>query len=253
MMGGALGAIASHWLPVGDASLWALVGMAAIMGGTMRSPFTSVVFALELTDDFHTLPVLFIGTIAALGVTVLLMRRSILTEKIARRGHHVSREYSVDQFELLRVHEVMDVEAPTVSADTTVRELAERIARHDPKVSRRQAVLILDEAGKLAGIVTRGDLLHALRESGPETKVIDAGKQDLVITYPDEQLGAAVSRMLANEIGRLPVVDRADPKRLLGYLGRTNVVEARYRVDEEEYLREPGLLAGGAKPVLQQR
>ena len=76
-----------------DASLWALVGMAAIMGGTMRSPFTAVIFALELTDDIHALPVLFVGAICALGVTVLVMRRSILTEKIARRGRIVPMEY----------------------------------------------------------------------------------------------------------------------------------------------------------------
>jgi H+/Cl- antiporter ClcA len=112
MMGGALGAIVSHWIPTGDASLWAMVGMAAIMGGTMRSPFTGMVFLLELTRDLNALPALMIGSVAALGVTVLLLKRSILTEKLARRGHHVTREYSVDLFHLLRVSEVMDSDPP---------------------------------------------------------------------------------------------------------------------------------------------
>ncbi len=97
IMGGAIGAFAASWIPVGDAGLWALVGMAAMMGGTMRSPLTAMVFAVELTRDFNLFPALMIGSVAALGVTVLLMRRSILTEKLARRGHHLTREYSIDR------------------------------------------------------------------------------------------------------------------------------------------------------------
>ena len=99
IMGGALGAFAGSWIPVGDPGLWALIGMAAMMGGTMRSPLTAMVFAVELTRDFNLFPALLIGSVAALGVTVLLMRRSILTEKLARRGHHITREYSIDPFE----------------------------------------------------------------------------------------------------------------------------------------------------------
>ena len=118
IMGGALGALASHWIPAGDAGLWAMVGMAAIMGGTMRSPFTGMVFLLELTHDLNALPAVMVGSVAALGVTVLLLRRSILTEKIARRGHHITREYSVDLFTLLRVGEVMDKNPPTIPAET---------------------------------------------------------------------------------------------------------------------------------------
>jgi CIC family chloride channel protein len=86
----------------GDPGLWALIGMAAMMGGTMRSPLTAMIFAVELTRDFNLFPALLIGSIAALGVTMLLMRRSILTEKFTRRGHHITREYSIDPFELAR-------------------------------------------------------------------------------------------------------------------------------------------------------
>ena len=103
IIGGALGAFAAGWIPVGDPGLWALVGMAAMMGGTMRSPLTAMVFAVELTRDYNLFPALLIGTVAALAVNVLFMRRSILTEKLARRGHHITREYSIDPFELVRV------------------------------------------------------------------------------------------------------------------------------------------------------
>src|SRR5215472_525897 len=120
IIGGGLGALIGQLAPVGDPGLWAMVGMAGMMGGTMRSPLTGMVFALELSHDLNTLPALLVGCVAALAVTVLLMRRSILTEKLARRGQHITREYSVDLFELMRVNEVMDTAPPVVRDETTI-------------------------------------------------------------------------------------------------------------------------------------
>ena len=96
IMGGALGALESTILPGGSKALWPLVSMAAVLGGTMRSPLTSVIFALELTHDVSSLLPLLIASMIAYAFTVLVMKRSILTEKVARRGYHLSREYSVD-------------------------------------------------------------------------------------------------------------------------------------------------------------
>ena len=110
IIGGALGAGLGQLIPVGDVGLWAMVGMAAIMGGTMRSPLTGMFFMLELTHDFNALPALLCGSVAGLAVTVLLMKRSILTEKLARRGQHIAREYSVDILELMRVGDVMEAD-----------------------------------------------------------------------------------------------------------------------------------------------
>src|SRR3954466_10532276 len=115
MMGGALGAFEARFIPVGDVGLWAIISMAAMMGGTMRSPLTAMIFTLELTHDLNLLPGILLGTIAAHALTVLLLRRSILTEKVARRGFHITREYSVDPLTAMRVEEVMDTEVPTVS------------------------------------------------------------------------------------------------------------------------------------------
>ena len=244
IMGGALGALLSHWLPVGDAGLWAMVGMAAIMGGTMRSPFTGMVFLLELTHDLNALPALMIGSVAALATTVLLLRRSILTEKIARHGHHITREYSVDLFNLLRVGEVMDSDAPTISSRATVLQLSDLIASGDAKLSRRQGTLILDEQGLLVGIITRGDLLRAMSgKAASQTTVLEAGKSNPIVTFADELLHDAIAKMLRHDVGRLPVVDRANPRKVIGYLGRANIVAARSRHLEEEDLRERGLNA----------
>jgi CIC family chloride channel protein len=242
MMGGALGALASGFLPVGDAGLWATVGMAAMMGGTMRSPLTAMVFTLELTNDFNLFPALLVACVASYAVTVLLLRRSILTEKVARRGYHVTREYSVDPLAVLRVGEVMDSNPPTVPGSMKVTELSDLIAHRDPKLTRRQGIPVLDEEGRLAGIITRGDVLRAIEQGADgETTVLDAGTRQLVVAYPDELLHEAVTKMLHYDIGRLPVVTRADPHRLVGYLGRASVMAARLRRLEEEHVREQGL------------
>jgi H+/Cl- antiporter ClcA len=243
MMGGALGALASRYTPIGDAGLWATIGMAAMMGGTMRSPLTAMVFTLELTSDFQLFPALLVSCVAAYAVTVLLLRRSILTEKVARRGYHITREYSVDPLAVLRVGEVMDAEPPFVPASMKVNELSDRIAHRDPRLSRRQGLAVVDDEGKLAGIITRGDVLRAIEQGADgNTTVLDAGTRRLIVAYPDELLGEAVTKMLRNDIGRLPVVTREDPRRLVGYLGRASVMAARLRRLEEEQVREQGIV-----------
>lgn len=247
MMGGAIGALVGLLTGVGDPGLWAMVGMAAIMGGTMRSPLTGMIFILELTHDFHALPALMVGSVSALCVTVLLLRRSILTEKLARRGQHIAREYSVDVFELMRVSDVMDRQPPMVPSDMTVAELTSRIARGEPGLAGRQGTLIVDAAGRLRGIITRGDLMDALQaDPTGSTSVLEAGSSDVARIPPDATLHDAIGLMLKRDIGRLPVVDRNDHDRVVGYLGRADILAARLRRQEEEERREKGPLLGGA-------
>jgi H+/Cl- antiporter ClcA/CBS domain-containing protein len=242
MMGGALGALEAPWIPVGDAGLWSMVSMAAMMGGTMRSPLTAIVFTLELTHDINLLPALLVGCVAAHAMTVLLLRRSILTEKVARRGHHLIREYTVDPFEIHRIEEVMDKNVPVISSTMTVAELSQRISAGDP-VGQRQGTPIVDEKGELAGIITRSDLMKAMEGAHDRVTVLQAGSAKVVVAYPDELLRDAVKRMLEHGIGRLPIVERENPKRLVGYLGRSGVMAARVRMFEEEHLRERGRAA----------
>lgn len=241
IMGGALGALVSPWIPVGTPGLWATVGMAAMMGGTMRSPLTAMVFAVELTRDFNLFPALLTGSVFALLVTVLLMRRSILTEKLDRRGHHITREYSIDPFEFARVREVMQPVGATIPASMTVSALSDRIASGDAAITSRQGTLIVDEHGGLAGIITRGDIVRALRLGDADGLLVtDAGATDLVVTYPDETLHDALTKMLSRDVGRLPVVDPRAPRRILGYLGRAAILSARLRLHDEEHLRQRG-------------
>jgi H+/Cl- antiporter ClcA/CBS domain-containing protein len=244
IMGGSLGAVEAHWLPVGDVGLWAMISMAAMMGGTMRSPLTAVAFMLELTDDIRVLPGLLIACAAAHAVTVLIMRRSILTEKVARRGYHVMREYIVNPLTRVRVGDVMERNAPTIQADQKVDLLFRRLAAHDPVLGRRYAWPLVDESGALVGIVTRGDLVRALeREVDGEVSVLEAGNANLVVTYPDELLEEAVDKMVRHDIGRLPVVERSDQTRLLGYLGRSGIAAGWRFLFEEEQVQDTGWLS----------
>ena len=115
MMGAALGGVEAMFLPNEGAGFWPLISMGAILGGTMRAPFTAILFALELTHDVNVLLPLLVAAMLAHGTTVLLLKRSILTEKVARRGFHLTREYATDPLEVLLVREAMRTEARRAS------------------------------------------------------------------------------------------------------------------------------------------
>ena len=242
LLGGALGSIVSPLIPTGDTSLWVMVGMAAMMGGTMRSPLTAMAFALELTHDLNALPAVFVSSVGAHALTVLVMRRSILTEKVARRGVHLTREYIVNPLEIIRVGEVMDPDVVLVPADTTISALVSGFSRPDSPLSRHHGYLIVDTDRKLRGIITRGDILRM--DGAGDPTVLEAATPDPVVTYPDETLRTAVDKMAMHDIGRLPVVSREEPGRVVGYLGRPAIVAAWQRRTEEEHLRERGWKVG---------
>lgn len=240
MMGGAVGALFGGLTGVGEPGLWAMVGMAAMMSGTMRAPLTGMFFVFELTHDLNALPTLLVGSIAAMAVTVLLLRRSILTEKLARRGQHIACEYSVDVFEQVRVGDMMDRSPPVVAATLTVAELADRINQGDQALTKRRGTLVIDEAGALAGIITRSDLMRALQANEGEHPVLEVATTDLMTTGPEATLQEALDLMLRCGIGRLPVVEAGDLRRVVGYLGRGDILAARKRRHEEEIHREKG-------------
>jgi CBS domain-containing protein len=242
MMGAALGGLEASILPVGNPGIWALVSMAAILGGTMRSPFTGVIFAFELTHEVNLLLPLLIACVAAHAFTVLTLRRSILTEKVARRGHHLTREYAVDQLEVVTVSRVMSREVVTLPTTMTLQEACDRlfISGNHPK---HQGYPVIDPAGKLVGIVTRSDLANLSLSDGDASKTLaDLMGRKLVVALPDESLREATNRMLAANVGRLPIVTHAQPDRLVGILTRSDILKADLWLLEEEQRRERLLL-----------
>jgi len=247
-MGGAFAMLANHIFPGAGLApgAFALVAMGAVFGAASRATFAFIIFAFEITRDYNAVLPLMLVSVIADGVAMLFMpKASIMTEKLARRGLRIHQDYETDVLQQVVVEETMDRDVPTIPAATRIGELAERIAKHDPAVSRHQGLFIVDPDGKLAGLITRGDVLRALdQDPGGVLTVLEAGSCDLIVAFPDELISEASEKMLQNDIGRLPVVDRSDPRKLVGYLGRHGVMAARLRRFHEEHVREPGWIGG---------
>lgn len=250
-LGGVFAMVVNRLFPSANlaAGAFALVAMGAVFGAASRATFSFIIFAFEITRDYNSVLPLMLVSVIADGIAMLFMpKSSIMTEKLARRGLRIHQDYETDVMQQVSVSETMDQNVPTIATSMRVGELAERIAKHDPAVSQHQGLFIVDEEGKLAGLITRGDILRSLDQdpAGAGT-VLDAGSRQLVVTYPDELISEASEKMLHNDIGRLPVVDRSDPRKLVGYLGRQGVMSARLRRLHEEHVREPGWFRGFPK------
>ncbi|APX74364.1 H(+)/Cl(-) exchange transporter ClcA [Achromobacter insolitus] len=235
IFGGALGALATPLLPQADAGFWALLGMAAMMGGTMRAPLTATLFAVELTGDMGALLPVLAACVFAYGVTVLLLKRSILTEKIARRGHHVSREYRVDPFDLLRVSQVMTTPVQTLSADWTV---AQAIAHFTTAQPVHTSYPVVDAQGAVVGEVTRADSLAWTLDEDQSARTLGEALQgrELIFGHPEELASQLADRMALSGAGRVPILDRANG-RLVGIVGRKDLFRSRARRLREESQR----------------
>jgi H+/Cl- antiporter ClcA/CBS domain-containing protein len=244
-MGSAFAMVINHFVPGAHLSpgAFALVAMGAVFGAASRATFAFIIFAFELTRDYNSVLPLMLVCVIADGIAMTFMKTSIMTEKLARRGLHINQDYEADVLMEMNVEDVMDRDIPQVPDTMKVRELADLIATRDPKYVRYQAFVITDNRGKLAGIVTYGDVLRALEESHDENMgVLEAGAKEVVVTHPDELLYDAAGKMLRAGVGRLPVVSREDPKKVVGYLNRSGVLSARLKRMHEEGHREPGWL-----------
>jgi CBS domain-containing protein len=241
MIGGALGALEAHVFPTVGPGFWALVALAGVLGGVMRSPFTGVIFALELTHRLDALLPLVIGASAAFAVSVLVLKRSVLTEKIARRGYHLSREYDVDPLEILFVGEVMQSDVVTFEDDVPAAAALAEVSGTDPAgVDARRQMLypVVGKSGALRGVVTR-TLLETAVHNGAGGTVVDTLRiANPVVTHADETLRAVAMAMAANQVDRMPVVDRDDPERILGIVSLTMLLAGRLRDLQEARERE---------------
>jgi len=236
MMGGALGGLMSGFLPNEGLGFWPLVAMGAILGGTMRSPFTGVVFAVELTHDINVILPLLLASVIAHGFTVLTLRRSILTEKVARRGYHLSREYAVDPLEILFVREVMRSDVVALPADASVSELAE--ALHDDRSPRRQRLYpVVDRNRKLVGVVPRHQLRELLQRPDG-SRLADVVNSNPQVAVPDEPLRVTVFRMAETGFTRFPVVEKDGSGKLVGMVSLDDLLKARAQTLDAERRRE---------------
>jgi len=223
MLGGALGALEAHWMPFGDTGFWALLGMTAILGGTMRAPLTAILFAVELTGNFHVLPALLCASAAGYSFTVLAMGRSILTERIARRGLHLTREYSVDPFEVMRVGEIMAAPVETLPATMTVEDA---ITFFSGGEDRHKSYPVVTTDGQLAGLISRGDVLRWTRNGANGADLLEDVCSEIATAFPDEMAGALADRMAQGRFSRVPVIAR-ETRKLVGLVTRRELLRVR--------------------------
>ncbi|TFW20806.1 chloride channel protein [Massilia arenosa] len=243
MLGAALGALLSPYLPGGQPGLWPLVFMAATLGGMMRAPVMAAVFALELTGDFNAMLPLLAATAVAYGFTVLLMPRSILTEKIARRGYHIYREYGIDPLERQHVGEVMTKTVLAIEASADIGDVAARYFGADQK---HRAFPVLRD-GVVLGMLDRAQLDARNAQASKVGDIVAAQTQYLAT--PDETCRAVAARMAAHGLERMAVVDSPESRRLAGVVSRSDVLKPAAVLFEEEHRREtlrgaPGVMRG---------
>ena len=230
ILGAALGCLVGQYMP-GSPGLWAMVGMAAIMSGAMRAPLTGALFAAELTGSFDALPLCLAGAGAAYALSVLLMRRSILTEKIARRGRHILQEYSVDAMEFVQVGELMTSDPDMLSGDMRIedaRDFFENDARH-------RSYPVVDATGRLLGLVSRSDALRWRVETIDGGTLLKDNLSDASqpSAFPDSPSGMVADLIVQTGVGRIPIIAR-DSRRVVGILTRQDLLKARLKFRRAE-------------------
>lgn len=238
MIGGALGALLSYGLPNVGPGFWVLIGIAGVLSGTLRVPMTAIIFTIEETHDWNMFLPLLLGSVASYAVSALLLRRSILTEKVARRGYHLTCEYAIDPLELLYAREVMRPNVMVLPAGGTIGSVLPALDDRDRQWQRLLPVVQSD--GTLLGVLPRSDVRAFREKDGPgllDRKLEEVARREAVVAYPDEPLRALVYRMAEKGITRVPVVDRATRK-FEGLISLDDLLKARSRHLEEERRRE---------------
>ena len=237
MMGGALGGLEAMFLPYEGVGFWPLISMGAILGGTMRSPFTGIIFSFELTHDQNVLLPLLVASVIAHACTVLMLKRSILTEKVARRGYHLSREYAVDPLEILFVRDVMRTNLVAFNSSSTLQEVQSAM-RENHRPGGQHLYPVVDDEKQLRGVVTRKRLQQFMTETEQPNRALGEIANHPVVAHPDEPLRVVVYRMAETGLTRFPVVDRGDSRNLLGIISLRDLLSARTRNLAEERNRE---------------
>ncbi|HEV3028232.1 MAG TPA: chloride channel protein, partial [Planctomycetota bacterium] len=237
MLGAALGGLLSPYLPQQGVGFWPLISLGAILGGTMRSPLTGVLFTLELTHDLGAMLPVLVAVTTAHAFTVLVLRRSILTEKVERRGFHVTREYSIDPLEVLFVKEVMQTDIlrfpGTLGADESLRQ-----ADADEKSHNQWSYPVVGTDDVLLGIVTLNVLRFRTRSSADVPSLMRIMHRDPLFALPEEPLRSVVYKMAKSGITRLPVVTPELPRKVIGMVTLADLLKARALHLEEEQRRE---------------
>lgn len=223
MLGGAFGTVVHAAFPAITAQpgAYALVGMGAVLAGTARAPLTAMLILFELTMDYNLMLPLMFACVISNVTSSSLHSESLFTEGLRRRGFTIRKGHEVDVMESMLVRDAMKQHVQTVSENKNVGTLVSLM-----QSSRHAGFPVLDQKGKLCGIVTLEDVREKVKYGELDKMIGDIASHDLIVAYPDESLNTVLERLAMQDIGRLPVVSRFDDTELLGMITRSDVVNS---------------------------
>jgi len=221
--GGAFGILVNMAFPLITAPYpaYALVGMAAVFSATSRATLTSIIMLFEMTRDYNIILPLMFACVVADIVAWLLYPDTIYTKKLSRRGIRIAQELEVNVLKTRFASDVMTRKVETVTENMTLREVRNRILE-----TGHQGFPLVDGEGKLVGIISGRDVMEAIKRD-KNLPAIAVAQRELIVAYPDETLDVVWERMGRHDIGRLPVVSRKDPKKLVGFLTKGDLIRFR--------------------------
>jgi len=235
ILGGCAGFLMGQFLP-GDPGFWAMVGMAGIMSGVMRAPMTAALFAAELTNHLSALPDTIAAGASAYAISVLVMKRSILTEKIARRGRHVLREYTVDALEFLLAGQLMTPDPKTLDGSMPIPDAVKFFSDE----AEHRSYPVVDENGRLLGLVSRTDALRWQVSQKTEGTLAEAmSDASAGFAFPDTPCGEVADMMVDSGTGRVPIID-PQSRRVVGIISRQDLLKVRSSQKRTESARSRG-------------
>ena len=230
MIGGAMGATMGHMLPPVSQGAWALVGMSAVLSAAIGAPLTAAMMAVELTHNGGLMLPVLLACIVSYGLGVLLQPRSILTERLSRRGFHLSREYGVDPLETVMVRDVMHTSVFALPAGATRQAAADWLAKMNARGSEawshwQRLFPLVDATGRLEGILTRGQMIVAAAAGEKNTPLLQSGIVGPEVVGPSDTLRSVAEKMAEMKLRSFPVVDETGS--LVGLLNIEDLLEAR--------------------------
>jgi CIC family chloride channel protein len=233
ILGGCAGFLIGQYLP-GDPGFWAMIGMAGVMSGTMRAPMTGALFAAELTDHFSALPETIAAGAAAYAVSVLIMRRSILTEKIARRGRHILREYSVDALEFVLAGQLMTRDPKTLPGSMAIP----KVVKFFSDEADHRSYPVVDSDCRLLGLVSRTDALRWQVGRASEGELVDhLSDASTQFGYSDTPCGRIADMMVETGVGRVPIIEPGTRK-VIGIISRQDLLKVRSTQERGEKVQK---------------
>lgn len=228
-LGGAFGLVMNLWIPEYSHSpgVYAIVGMAAVVGGATQGVFSAILIVCEMTDQYEIILPIMAATCVASVVTQIVDPESIYYKKLSRRGEHISRGHDLHNLDHVMVRDVMVRTFPTLKPEDNAAEII-RIARDNPEI---ESLPVMGEDGKLVGII-RAEDLHRVLDSDLQPELVNAediALRSVTSVHPSENLIEAMRDFGVRDVETLPVeVGAGESRRLVGLLLRADVMK-RYR------------------------